>query len=70
MNRLTEQNVEDILTIVKEETGLDIKDSDARFVRKIAAKFNEMLIINSGKSDATFVLKKVQYYGRGSSVVS
>lgn len=41
--------MEEILTIIKEETGYDIKDTDSRFVKKITNKFNEMLIINPGK---------------------
>ncbi|XP_064112115.1 NAD kinase 2, mitochondrial-like isoform X2 [Macrobrachium nipponense] len=44
VNKLTEQNMEEILTIVKEETGFKIRDSDPLFVRKITNKFNEMLI--------------------------
>ncbi|XP_066977670.1 NAD kinase 2, mitochondrial isoform X1 [Macrobrachium rosenbergii] len=47
VNKLTEQNMEEILTIVKEETGFKIRDSDPLFVRKITNKFNEMLISDS-----------------------
>lgn len=49
VNKLTEQNMEEILTIVKEETGFAIRDSDTLFVRKITNKFNEMLITNPGE---------------------
>ncbi|XP_042215720.1 NAD kinase 2, mitochondrial-like isoform X1 [Homarus americanus] len=44
VNKLTEQNMEEILTIVKEETGFKIQDTDQLFVRKITEKFNQMLI--------------------------
>ncbi|KAK8736922.1 hypothetical protein OTU49_004725, partial [Cherax quadricarinatus] len=44
VNKLTEQNMEEILTIVKEETGFKIQDTDRNFVRKITNKFNQMLI--------------------------
>ncbi|KAG0725099.1 NAD kinase 2, mitochondrial [Chionoecetes opilio] len=47
VNKLTDQNMEEILTIVKEETGFKIKDTDEKFVRKITETFNEMLITNS-----------------------
>lgn len=49
VNKLTEQNMEEILTIVKEETGFGIRDTDPLFVRKITNKFNEMLITNPGE---------------------
>lgn len=44
VNKLTEQNMEEILTIVKEETGFKIRDTDEKFVRKITETFNQMLI--------------------------
>lgn len=50
MNKLTEQNMEEILTIVKEETGFKIKDTDEKFVNKITETFNKMLITSPGKS--------------------
>ncbi|XP_045625914.1 NAD kinase 2, mitochondrial [Procambarus clarkii] len=46
VNKLTEQNMEEILTIVKEETGFKIQDHDETFVSKITDKFNELLIID------------------------
>ena len=49
VNKLTEQNMEEILTIVKEETGFKIRDTDENFVRKITKIFNQMLITSPGK---------------------
>lgn len=49
VNKLTEQNMEEILTIVKEETGFKIRDTDEKFVRKITETFNQMLITSPGK---------------------
>lgn len=48
VNKLTEQNMEEILTIVKEETGFKIRDTDEKFVRKITETFNQMLITSPG----------------------
>lgn len=42
--------MEEILTIVKEETGYNILDTDHNFVRKITDTFNQMLITDSGWS--------------------
>ncbi|KAK3849450.1 hypothetical protein Pcinc_043800 [Petrolisthes cinctipes] len=47
VNKLTEQNMEEILTIVKEETGYNIQDTDPNFVSKITDTFNQMLITDS-----------------------
>ncbi|KAL7633773.1 UNVERIFIED_CONTAM: hypothetical protein RMT77_015727 [Armadillidium vulgare] len=57
INQLTEQNMEEILTIIKEETGYDIKDTDSRFVKKITNKFNEMLIINPEESRMVYTIR-------------
>ena len=46
--------MEEILTIVKEETGLPIQDTNLRFVEKITNKFNEMLITDCGKLRSIF----------------
>lgn len=42
--------MEEILTIVKEETGYHILDTDHNFVRKITDTFNQMLITDAGWS--------------------
>lgn len=57
VNKLTEQNMEEILTIVKEETGFAIRDSDTLFVRKITNKFNEMLITNPEEPRMVYTIR-------------
>lgn len=57
VNKLTEQNMEEILTIVKEETGFGIRDTDPLFVRKITNKFNEMLITNPEEPRMVYTIR-------------
>ncbi|MCL4125370.1 UNVERIFIED_CONTAM: hypothetical protein GTU68_010032, partial [Idotea baltica] len=57
VNKLTEQNMEDILTIVKEETGFPLSDTDPRFIRKVTDKFNEMLIINPEEHRMVYTIR-------------
>lgn len=57
VNKLTEQNMEEILTIVKEETGFNIRDTDPIFVRKITNKFNEMLIADPEASKMVYTIR-------------
>ena len=62
INKLTEQNMEEILTIVKEETGFSIKDTDPRFVEKITNKFNEMLITDAGNQFLNYDRNEKKFY--------
>ncbi|XP_042869338.1 NAD kinase 2, mitochondrial-like isoform X2 [Penaeus japonicus] len=57
VNKLTEQNMEEILTIVKEETGFPIRDTDPLFVQKITNKFNEMLITNPEEPRMVYTIR-------------
>lgn len=57
INKLTEQNMEEILTIVKEETGFKIQDTDQYFVSKITEKFNQMLITDPEVSKMVYTIR-------------
>ncbi|CAL4082936.1 unnamed protein product, partial [Meganyctiphanes norvegica] len=57
INKLTEQNMEEILTIVKEDTGFPIKDTDEKFVRKITNTFNQMLITDPEEDRMVYTIR-------------
>ncbi|XP_076069921.1 NAD kinase 2, mitochondrial isoform X2 [Oratosquilla oratoria] len=57
VNKLTEQNMEEILTIIREETGYPVKDTEPHFVQRITNKFNEMLITDPEEPRMVYTIR-------------
>lgn len=51
INKLTHQNVADLMRLIHEETRLSVDFKDQRFVDRITAKFNNNLIFGPGNTN-------------------
>ena len=59
INKLTHQNVGDLMRIIHEETNLPLNWKDRRLIDKVTAKFNDNLLFGPGKTSLTFEKKNL-----------